>query len=146
MNKLIWLDDVRNPLTHDWLNFSPIGRDCNVIWVKSFADFCAYIVKNGLPTAICFDHDLGVKYPSNAKELVANGGKFVELTSGTYIEGTVEYPTGMDCAKFLVDYCLDTEQELPLFASQSANPSGRENILGLLNNFKKFKDENRMEK
>ena len=28
---LIWLDDVRDPLTNDWLVFSPIGRDVNVV-------------------------------------------------------------------------------------------------------------------
>ncbi len=139
MKKLLWLDDIRNPHKNDWLNFSPIGRDCDVIWVKTFTQFVDWISKNGLPDAICFDHDLGVKYPDNAKELVMNGGKMIEMSSGTYIEGTVEYPTGMDCAHFLVNYCIDNDKSLPLYAIQSANPVGKDNIDGLLKSFNKFK-------
>ena len=32
---LLWLDDWRNPLDEeiDWMVFSPIGRDVNVVWV-----------------------------------------------------------------------------------------------------------------
>lgn len=138
MRKLLWLDDERNPFEKTWVrDHSPIGTDnVKVVWVKTFADFAVYIAKNGLPDAICFDHDLGVKYPDLSNEQ-AKGRKFIELSSGSYIEGTVEYPTGMDCAKFLVDYCLDTGQRLPLFSSQSQNSAGRANILSLLNNFNK---------
>ena len=33
---------------------------------------------------------------------------------------------------------IDEEKKLPLFASQSANPVGRENILSLFKNYEKF--------
>ncbi len=56
---LLWLDDYRNPFEDDWLNFSPIGKDCEVVWVKTYVGFCHWIMVNGLPDGICFDHDLG---------------------------------------------------------------------------------------
>lgn len=28
MKTLLWVDDYRNPFENDWLNFSPIGRNC----------------------------------------------------------------------------------------------------------------------
>ena len=31
MKTLLWVDDARNPLENDWLNFSPIGRNCFVM-------------------------------------------------------------------------------------------------------------------
>ena len=39
MKKLLWLDDVRNPFENDWLNFSPIGKNVEVHWVKSYDEF-----------------------------------------------------------------------------------------------------------
>ena len=44
--------------------------------------------------------------------------------------------SGYDCAKYLVDYCLDRQLPLPDFAVHSQNPVGKENIERLLNNFK----------
>ena len=45
--KLLWLDDYRNPYESDWLIFSPIGRDVDVIWLKSYNEFIEYIEQNG---------------------------------------------------------------------------------------------------
>lgn len=105
--KLLWLDDLRDPfdLKMDWLKHSPIGKEAEVIWVKTAAEFRSWILENGLPEAICFDHDLG------------------------------EDTSGYDCAKWLVEYCLDHQQDLPLWNCQSANPVGKENINKLLLSF-----------
>jgi len=58
MKTLLWLDDVRDPLTNDWLNFSPIGKDVDVHWVTNYQEFVDWIMSYGLPDAVCFDHDL----------------------------------------------------------------------------------------
>ena len=110
MKTLLWLDDYRNPynINEEWLIFSPI-KNPNTIWVKNYNEFINWILINGLPDAICFDHDLG----SNET-------------------------TGYDCAKWLVEYCIDNNKSLPEYAIQSANPVGRENINNLLTNFNKF--------
>ena len=39
---LLWLDDVRNPVERDWLVFSPIGRDVDVVWVNTSKDHMIY--------------------------------------------------------------------------------------------------------
>lgn len=103
--KLLWLDDYRNPYENDWLIFSPIGKDVDVIWLKSYNEFIEYIEQNGIPDGICFDHDLG------------------------------EEKTGYDCAKWLVEYCMDNGLSIPKWNVQSSNPVGKDNINGLLNNF-----------
>jgi hypothetical protein len=45
--------------------------------------------------------------------------------------------TGLDCAKFLVEYCADENQPLPKYLVHSANPAGKENIEKFLENAKK---------
>lgn len=128
---LLWLDDSRNPFEDDWLNFSPIGKDVIVEWVKSYNEFIDWITLNGLPDAICFDHDLG------DYQAFRNG--YPE-----YFEGQ-SWPTheltGYDCAKWLVDYCEINNKSIPLYAIQSANPVGKENIKCYLEGYKKIKAE-----
>ena len=45
--------------------------------------------------------------------------------------------TGLDCAKFLVEYCADENLPLPEYLAHSANPAGKENIEKFLENAKK---------
>lgn len=61
----------------------------NVILVTSYEEFVNFIKDDGWPNFISFDHDLGI-------------GK-----------------TGLDCAKFLVDYCLENHLDLPKFIVHS---------------------------
>ncbi len=58
MKTLLWVDDARNPLENDWLNFSPIGRNCFVIWAQTYQEAIQFLEKDW-PDAICLDHDLG---------------------------------------------------------------------------------------
>lgn len=118
MKTLLWLDDWRDPFENpEWLNLSPIGKDIEVHWVKSYAEFSDWITQNGLPTAICFDHDLGD------------------------INDKVEF-TGYDCAKWLVGYCLNNNHQLPIWKVISSNPVGKEKIESWLSNFQKYQLEN----
>jgi hypothetical protein len=48
-----------------------------------------------------------------------------------------EEKTGYDCAKWLVDYCIDNQANLPDYLVHSANPIGKKNIESYLENFKK---------
>jgi hypothetical protein len=47
--------------------------------------------------------------------------------------------SGFECAKWLVDYCIDNDTDLPQWTIQSANPVGADNINGILNSYKKFR-------
>ena len=134
MKTLLWLDDYRDPneikdgVKH-WLVFSPIPDPYALVWVKSYAEFTSYITEHGLPDGICFDHDLGLAVAIEAR---ANGMSKRQARKLKPLE-----LTGMDCAKWLVDYCIDNKKKLPLFNIQSANPVGKENIHKLLTNFLK---------
>lgn len=132
MKTLLWLDDYRNPYDEkiDWLVFSPIGIDVEIHWVKNYNQFIDWITENGLPDGICFDHDLADEHyrPSMYDE--------DRHYTGYYTDGTFKEKTGFDCAKWLVEYCMNNDRKLPLYAVQSANPVGKENIIMYLENYK----------
>lgn len=129
MKTLLWLDDARNPLKDNWLNFSPIGKNVEIIWVKTYQEFTDHIMTYGLPDAICFDYDLGSD--------IENLGFAIGLSKEKARKLKQETLTGYDCAKWLIDYCVKTKNDLPEWNIQSANPVGKENIKNLLLDFKK---------
>lgn len=116
--QVLWLDDMRDPNKY-FTKKSETGAflrnkafydklfsnySINFIWVKNFEQFVKYILENGLPQFVSFDHDLG------------KGEK-----------------KGYDCAKWLMNYCQKTNQCLPKFFVHSANRNGIETINALLN-------------
>jgi hypothetical protein len=112
---LLWLDDYRDPFDSNvnWLTFSPISLiDVEVVWVKSYKEFTEWIITNGLPDAICFDHDLAHEHMSF---FFTNGGH-ENPPDPSSVE--FEEKTGYDCAKWLVNYCMDNKCLLPAFSSQ----------------------------
>ena len=131
-NKKLFLDDIRQPkdacyLVQDWAELY-----FNEKWevVKTHQEFVTWINKNGLPTHVSFDHDLAdVHYEID----------FNDWDDFTAEQLGVE-ETGLDSAKFLVDYCVDNGFKLPLYQVHSANPVGRRNIKTYLDNAKKHLD------
>lgn len=116
---VLWLDDLRDPNRY-FNKKSESGAfmrnkgfyddlfskyDINFIWVKNFDEFTNYILKNGIPEFVSFDHDLG--------------------------KGMSK---GLDCAKWLKGFCEETGQEFPRFFVHSANPNGRREIESVHNN------------
>ncbi len=115
--KLLWIDDLRNP----FLNIEgtvPLESK-HIEWVLNFDQFTQWIERFGLPDIISFDHDLADVYDNDRQE-----------------------KTGMDCAKWLVDYCLNHQLNLPRHYVHSANPVGAKNISTLLDNFNKHNKSN----
>lgn len=130
MEKLLFLDDYRQPIDCASYMYRK-GVDCKIYhkeWniVKSYGQFINWINQNGLPDFISFDHDLNDL--EELQESLEKNEWFDSISNKEY--------TGMDCAKWLVNYCLDNNKSLPKFAVHSANPCGASNIEGLLNNFK----------
>lgn len=129
---LLFLDDYRMPIDCATYMYRK-NVDCRIYhkeWsiVRSYWQFVKFIEENGLPDFISFDHDLA---------------DVVELKEELPIEqwfdlaNNKEY-TGMDCAHWLVNYCLDNNKQLPNYIVHSSNPAGTENIEGLLKSFSKF--------
>jgi len=132
MKTVLFLYDTRNPFEllpdgSSWLVFSPIEQPFKVVWVKSYDEFVEWITKNGLSEAVLFDHDLGL--PNHISRVNSGMSKRASKKLKPIEK------TGFDCAKWLVEYCMDNNKQLPLYNIQSANPVGKENIDGLLKSF-----------
>jgi hypothetical protein len=82
---------------------------------------------------VCFDHDLADEhYAAMLKENVDDPVKQIE----TIVDYGVE-KTGLDCAKWLVDYCVEKKKKFPPYIVHSMNPAGKERIAGYIENAKK---------
>ncbi|MBI3500984.1 MAG: hypothetical protein HY063_04255 [Bacteroidetes bacterium] len=86
------------------------------IVVRSYNEFVSTIKemfgRNYFPLLISFDNDLGYEIPEDEK-------------------------TGYDCAKWVVDFCIDNNLELPKYKVHSQNPVGQKNISSYLANYLK---------
>lgn len=117
MMKYLFLDDERKPGDVTWVLIGGVGS-WGATWeiVRSCEDAKAWVLANGFPDVISFDHDLGLKH-----------------YEGDYSDEM----TGYDFAKWLVEYDLDTHT-MPAnfkFTVHSKNPTGSENIRCLLENY-----------
>lgn len=118
--KLLFLDDIRYPVEvyHYTKQDIYLRKDWQI--VRNYEQFVNRILEKGLPKMISFDHDLADEHYLKPD-----------------FQGHVE-KTGYDCAKWLIEYCLDHDEDLPKFYCHSMNPVGKDNILYLLENFKKM--------
>ncbi len=125
--KKLFLDDIRNPkdcvngLVPSMLNKFYWEHDWNI--VRSYDQFVSWIVKNGLPDFISFDHDLADVHYTTDFSNFNDGGK---------------EKTGYECAKWLANYCMDMKLDIPRFVVHSQNPVGKANIQSYLDNAKRF--------
>jgi hypothetical protein len=105
MSKL-YLDDIRTP------------ADDSFLIVRSFDEAVRFVIENGVPEFISFDHDLGIDDNGNL------------------------LPSGYDFAKWLVESGINGTIQIPddfSFNVHSQNPVGASNIRGLLENYLKFR-------
>ena len=95
---------MKKYFAHIWLDdFRPpmIPQTENIAWVKTYDEFVTQVKAFDKDISSCivhFDHDLG------------------------------EDKDGYDCAKWLIDWCLQNDYGVPDYDIQSANPVGRQNI------------------
>lgn len=128
--KNIFLDDIRQPYEVGNYIF-PVAlreqyRKEEWLIVRNYDEFCQAI-RNNYPyiSKVSFDHDLAE----------------IHYDPSTWQEGFIyDEKTGLDCAKFLIDYWQnenDAKVEFPQCYVHSCNPVGAENIKNLLNNYLK---------
>jgi hypothetical protein len=132
--KNLFLDDIRIPkdaigLVPSNLNQFYWGDDWVV--VRDYNSFCNHIIKNGLPDFISFDHDLADSHYNDlfSDENFVKDDSDIVLKYDEYNE-----KTGYECAKWLVDYCLENDKAIPDYIVHSANPVGKKNIESYLTN------------
>lgn len=127
----LYLDDVRYPQhSHEYT-----GRDIYLSepWkvVRSYKEFVNTILELGIPDSVSFDHDLGLEHYEDGN--LAYNGEIDEIDYSKYKE-----ETGYDCAKWLVEYCMDNNiKTFPDYYVHSMNPVGAQNIISYIENFKK---------
>lgn len=129
--KKLFLDDIRQPKDACYIVSNPkIYWDSDWSTVKNYVEFCEWIKTNGLPDIVSFDHDLAdIHYEID----------FDDWNDATADQLGVE-ETGLDCAKWMVNYCITNNVTLPEYYVHSANPVGRKNIKSYLDNAKKHLD------
>jgi len=133
MKQKIYLDDVRTPVNPEW------------VVVRSYDEFVEKVRELGFENieVISLDHDLG---DTSMSEYFNNVSPNYTLDYSN-----IEEKTGMDCAKWLVDYYYDNYNlaedlisrkskkilgiTFPKVYTHSANPIGSANIMGYINNF-----------
>ncbi len=134
--KYLFLDDIRMPKEVHLYLHRKMYLVKNWIIVRNYDQFVNYIETNGLPYFISFDHDLADEH-----YVPAEYWKSYETNKQYQESQTYKEKTGYECAKWLVDYCLDNNLECPNFICHSLNPVGKDNINGLLTNFNKLKNK-----
>jgi hypothetical protein len=124
----LFLDDFRIPA--DVILYNPryqyyVDRDWVI--VRNYDEFVKIIEERGIPQAVSLDHDLADEHYA-----VGDLGKTVN-----YNEFTEK--TGYHCAKWLIEYCIDNNKELPkVIFIHSMNPAGAQNIKSLFDTYEKI--------
>ena len=134
-NNKLFLDDIRIPkdaITLIPSSFNKFYWENDWDIVKNYDEFVQYIEVNGVPEFVSFDHDLADFHYDLKPEDYENMSEDEMVMKF----GSME-KTGLDCAKFLVEYCADENVTLPEYLVHSANPAGKENIEKFLENAKK---------
>jgi len=128
----LFLDDIRTPF--DCIRYMKpdvrhVYEDENWDVVRTYDDFVGYIEHFGLPDVISFDHDLADEHYDSEMYSLSNSYNEKYLT--------FKEKTGYECAKWLCEYCSKNNLPLPLYIIHSMNPIGKENILSVLESYKR---------
>jgi hypothetical protein len=120
----LFLDDERMPSAAGKYMKNNIYYNLDWVIVRDYEQFVNYITIHGLPDIVSFDHDLAA----------------IHYDPSTWVQGFVyKEKTGMDCVKWLVDYCINTGNEFPIWYLHTMNPVGRENMRSYITSFLKSK-------
>jgi len=121
----LFLDDLRSPAEVFEYTQDHRYTERNWIVVRNYVEFVNVVSEhylNGqLPQLISFDHDLGYEEEP------------IDMTTPDY--NNFGERNGFHCAKWLTDFCIDTDSVLPEYMVHSMNPIGKKNILSLLDSF-----------
>lgn len=127
--KRLFLDDLREPQdVFLYIRNNVYFEKWDI--VRSYEDFKTYILENGIPDVISFDHDLADEHYN---DILKNND---EIDYSNFKE-----KTGYECVKWLINYMIDNNlKKLPKYYIHTLNPIGRENMKKLLESFERFKN------
>jgi hypothetical protein len=121
-NYNLFLDDERIPTHVTWVD---IPKDQHYSVVRNYQEFVDLITLRGLPKFVCYDHDLSdCHYGDGLNDRGIDYDSYTEMT-------------GYDCAKWLVDYCMNKGIKHPSYVVHSMNPVGKQNIISYVESYNK---------
>lgn len=121
----LFLDDFRTP--EDVFLYTKNAIYVNEMWniVRNYDQFIMVINNYGIPHIISFDHDLGNDHYNHQQG---------EIPYDQFTE-----KTGYHCAKWLIDYCIDNNKDIPkIVLIHSMNSAGSRNIESLFRTYEKI--------
>jgi hypothetical protein len=127
MSYNLYLDDFRDPIDSSYYLNNPTYTTLKWDVVRNYNAFIAIVLEKGIPDVVSFDHDLADEHYEH------------ELPYDHYNE-----KTGYDCAKWLINYCIDNKKELPTALIHSMNPVGSQNIKSLFDTYHKYHEKGLM--
>jgi hypothetical protein len=130
----LFLDDIREP--RECLTYLHDPRYGTREWVvaRTHDEFVSTILsrwaEGEFPELVSFDHDLADEHydPAMYHGVDAYNDKAIEFKE----------KTGLDSAKFFVQFCIDVSIELPECLVHSMNPAGRERIRQTLFDYERY--------
>ena len=125
MSYYLFLDDIR--WVEDVRKYCVLPNINDEEWIiaRSYKEFVDLITLRGLPKMVCYDHDL-------ADSHYGHGLSNDDIPYDSYSE-----KTGYDCAKWLVNYCIDKQIKHPDYIVHSLNPVGKKNIESYIESYNK---------
>ncbi len=116
----LFLDDYRFPNQVFWVDL-PADKDWVI--VRRYYDFVKYIQENGSPSFCSLDHDLDRhNMPVESLPDPENDG--------------VNLGNGLDCVKWLGDYCTKTGAAFPEYVVHSTNPKAGPRMVEWIKEYK----------
>jgi hypothetical protein len=119
--RYLFLDDIRMPADVTWICIPDVKWEI----VRSYNEAVQWVIDNGYPNFISFDHDLGYEeYNTDASGIIV-------------VTNSKEEKSGYDFAKFLVEHDLNTHS-MPVdfnYIVHSMNPIGAASISNLLKGY-----------
>lgn len=130
------LDDIRDAemVAHCYNVNSNMYLNSDWDIVKTYDEFVEYILKNGLPDKISYDHDLADEHYANGASHVDDQGRHF---AGFNYDITTE-KTGYHAICWLIDYCIDNKLKMPDSYVHSMNPYGRMKIESAINQYNRM--------
>jgi hypothetical protein len=99
--------------------------------VRNYEEFVHTIERDGIPSMVSFDHDLGEEHYQEYHRVRA-----------TDFKEPIDYSrfkmkTGYDCAKWLANYCVDNGVPIPVYYVHTLNGPGGANIFSIMESARK---------
>lgn len=121
----LFLDDQRNPEEVLWIKLPK----ADWIIVRNYLQFVSHVQRFGIPIYVAFDNDLG----------------FEDYVDPEMVEPDMLHTerNGFDCAKWLVNYCMEKNIKFPEYAVHSMNCVAKDNIISYIECYKKHEKDSK---